>query len=41
MSEQDVLHGFVQARDVCDEAVADAGELQVGDEGVAVVITGV
>lgn len=40
MGEQDPLHGFFQAGDVGDEPVADGRELEVGDEGVAVVITG-
>ena len=40
LGEQDLLHWFVQSWDVCDEPVADCREVQVGDEGVAVVIAG-
>jgi hypothetical protein len=35
-----VLHGFVYAGDVGDEPVADCGELEVCDQGVAVVVNG-
>lgn len=38
MGEQDLLHRFVHAGNVCDEPVADRRELQVGDERVAVVV---
>jgi hypothetical protein len=38
LGEQDLLHGFVHSRYVCDEPVADLRELQVSDEGVAVII---
>jgi hypothetical protein len=40
LGEQDLLHGLVDSWDVCDEPVADCREVQVGDEGVAVVIAG-
>lgn len=40
LGEQDLLHGFVHAWDVGDEAVADCWKLQVSDEGLAVLITG-
>jgi hypothetical protein len=40
LGEQDLLHGFVHVWDVCDEPVADGRELQVGNQGVAVIVAG-
>jgi hypothetical protein len=38
LGEEDLLHGFVDSGDVCEEPVADGRELQVCDKAAAVVI---